>query len=327
MEVMPRLRNALSVGSLAALAGALLFLSLASSSAGLAHILGLAWLPVRLASIVHGPLVLTSALTLLLVAWESGAMALSCAVFRWAHLRGLPEGIAWAFALALGELLYPKIIPATLSASLLGFPSLLAIMDLVGAAGPIVLIGLVNGAILSLGDALRHRQLSLALSPCVLALGVAASFYGYGQFRLYQVSNQIKAAGQVRTVIVQVKSSTDAKLNEAQKLLAEHVALSERGLRESGGDLVVWGETTISQPISGVTSEAFVRRRLGPRLNVPVVVGIVLSRGASLTNSVLLVPPLAAPACKACRYDKQLLVPIAEWIPEGRLGTWLRARM
>jgi len=355
---MARFREGLGVVFLAALSGVLLFVSLAWSAAwpvafvalvpllfalrgvsvrgslGLgavagasAHLLGFAWLPVRLASGVHGSLLLTCVGMLVLIVWESGALALSCAVFRWAHRRGLPEGIAWAFSLVTGELVYPKIIPITLSASLLGVPSLLAVMDLMGAAGPVVLIGVTNAALLSLGEALRSRDLRGALPRCGLALGVAASLVGYGVLRQYQVSNYVRSAEVVRILVVQVKSSADTKRNEPQKLLAEQIALTERGLKEFGGDLVIWAETAISQPVSAVASENLVRRRFGAGLSVPVVVGVALNHGTWLTNSVLLIPPLTAPACKACRYDKQLLVPITEWLPEGRLGAWLRSLM
>jgi apolipoprotein N-acyltransferase len=285
-------------------------------SGTVAAALGLSWLSPTLRA--HGGLGTTaSVLCVVLVALhQAGSFAISAWLAVRAQHRGWPLGPTFALALAAGEVLYPVLFPWAFAAALHELPALLQLAELGGASLVTLLLYAVNTGCFELALSLRRRERPLPRSLFLLSTLPLA--WAFGQMRLSSVDRAVAAAPKAEVQLLQANWPPERALT-ADENRRHHAALAPRTgsgpAPNRSADLVVWGEAPASVPLSETRSRAFAERVLQDSGGIPTLFGIVLARETGkeeLFNSALLVQSPSAPLQ---RYDKQRLLPFAEYLP------------
>jgi apolipoprotein N-acyltransferase len=285
----------------------------------LTGVVGLYWLPKPLA--IHAGVSATVAwlLTLLYCAYQACRWAALGWLVASARDAGLPRGLAFCLAYPVSELLLPLLLPWHLGELVAPTSWLAQCADLGGPLLVSLLVASSGVAFARLIDgwraAGREWLVHALLWTCALA---------YGALRSEQVGREVAAAPSVRVGMVQanlVAGGSDARsaLERALELTKPLVSAAVPPL-----DLVVWSETIASVPLSGRGEDFALARLLSSRVPVPLLFGasatfdIAHARQSSAYNSAFLTTPLAPP-CIGCRYDKQLLFPVGEYVPGATL--------
>jgi apolipoprotein N-acyltransferase len=274
---------------------------------------GFLWLWYLVASFLDGNRALGVALWAVFGLWFAAGYALYAVVFHRIRRRGWPLALAAVPPLLVLEWQQPQLFPLYAGAGLVAAPLLVQTADL---GGPLLLTALLGGPSLALvvtrqwWQGRRPRPTSAWIAVLALALGVV----GYGWWRLREVETAVRNAPALRVGIVQANLGVMEKEQQAVVTHRRHLQQTRELLADGPLELVVWPETAYVRGLRGPLpiSGQLVREDLG----VPLLFG-----GASVhdegghrrsTNAAFLVGP---DGMIRDAYEKNLLIPLAEYVP------------
>lgn len=279
---------------------------------------GFAWLWALVDVFLGGARVLGAALWLAYGAWFALGFALYALVVRRLRARGWPLGLAGVAPLVLLEWTWPQLFPVNAGSGLLAVPPFAQAADL---GGPLLLTALVGAVNVAAAAAVPWTRGPRPLAGLATAGALVAAAGAYGAWRAHDLAARSAAAPALTVGVVQANLGLLEKRTLARITHARHLAETRTLLADGPLDLVVWPETAYVRglrrplPISG----ALVREEL----RVPILFGGSTVREADgrrlRQNSALLV---GADGMIRDAYDKNLLIPLAEYVP---LGGWLPA--
>jgi len=251
---------------------------------------------------------------LLLCLWQGSRVGLMCLAYRSVVVEvAWIRPIAFAGLLALSESVFPMVFPWGSYGFVHAAPIWAQLASLGGAGLVTASIGLVNEAVAVAIDAPRGKRARTAWG----ALAGVGLLTAYGAWRMHLVDADVFSAIRSKVLVVQ------GNLRPARLEQRDPAAVyRERTLRSLAAhpeiDWIVWPETAIFYTTEAPKLAEFFRdvllrdRRHGitaPRIDRPLVTGLVIEEGTARFNSVV-----AADASGSLtgRYDKRLLVPLGE---------------
>jgi apolipoprotein N-acyltransferase len=218
--------------------------------------------------------------------------------------------------------------------SQVGMDPLVQIADVTGVYGLSFLIGAANAALVELWLAARYdrQRWRTALRGAAAVVGTLAIGLGYGAVRLH--SDLIdRQAAPVRVAMVQANLDLGAQWRQEfyGRNLDVHLRLTHQVLSERRPQLVFWPENALTFFVADEPLyRAAIARVLWPGGAQLVTGGLRTEGGAVMPryyNSVFLLSPRGE---IIGTYDKQKLVPFAEYFPlprvEGLVRRFARAR-
>jgi apolipoprotein N-acyltransferase len=256
------------------------------------------------------------------------------AVFAWGFgaVRRAGGG-AWPFACAAWftacEFLGPHVFPWQQGASLYAAPALFLVASLTGVAGLTFLLMLANGIVLQAiavvrGDASKRALARNAAATALLVLLGAA----WSQVRLWHIGRAEEEAGSVRIALVQSNHDPDRLAELMRKgpdaIARDLIEVSEQALREHGDvDVFVWPEAALKRSPADPSNHGVLR--FAHRHAVEVWTGARRYEADRAQewrrfNSGFRVN---AQGRIDGRYDKNILVPFAEFMPLGNTVPFL----
>ncbi|HEX5065795.1 MAG TPA: apolipoprotein N-acyltransferase [Myxococcota bacterium] len=279
----------------------------------IAYLGGYLWLWRIVDAFLSGNVWLGGALWLAYSLWFAGRFALFALGYRFLRGRGAPVALAALLPLLAIEGLYPDLFPVHVGVALIDQIAWIQVADLGGPLALSALVVLANAALFETWRYARDRRprpvLVWVLTPA-LALGV----WGYGRQRIREVEREMAAAPALRLGIVQGNLSTLSKRSDPEAVARAYLAQTRELLAAGDVDLVIWPETVVARglqrplPLSG--------RYVRGELQVPILFGAATTEvqgGRRETwNSALL---LGADGTIRAAYDKNLLIPFAEYVP------------
>ena len=277
-----------------------------------AHAGGYSWLWRLVPVFLGGDVVLGAALWLAHSVWFSLGFALFGCLYRAVRRRGGPVVAAALPPLLAVEWLHPQLFPVNLGNALIDRTALVQVADL---GGPLLVSALAAGVAVAIFESLRW--LRGAPPPRALWLATALSLalaFGYGAARVAAVSRSLAGAPALRVGLVQGNLGVLEKRRDPPLVHRSYLEQTRELLAAGELDLVVWPETVYSRglqgpfPISGML--------IREELRVPLLFGGATVRAeggrSRRYNSALLV---GADGVIRDVYDKNLLVPFAEYLP------------
>jgi len=285
-----------------------------------AHAGGFAWLWRLVDVFLGGNVAIGAAFWLAHALWFSAGYALYAAVYRLLRTRGWPIALAGTAPLVAVEWLQPQLFRAHLGDAFVDRLPFVLVADLGGALAVTALVALANVALFETWRWMRGRSARPIGAWTAASVAFAASF-PYGTIRLAILDRDVAEAPQLRVGVVQGNADVLEKRRDPERMHALYLAQSRELLADGPVDLLVWPETVYTRGIEGSLPVA--GRPIRRDLDVPLLFGAATLRsapdGRSLRyNSALLVGPDGA---IRSGYDKNLLVPFAEWVPFEK---WLR---
>lgn len=278
---------------------------------------GFLWLWQLVAVFLGGNRVLGVALWLAYGLWFALGFALYAALFARLRARGASLALAGVAPLLVVEWLQPQIFTVNAGAGLILVPILAQGADL---GGPLLLSALVaalNVVAYATWAWLRaERRAPRAAWAGGVALLLAA--WAYGGVRTVALTERSYRAPTLTVGIVQANLGVLEKRTQGIVAHDRHLAQTRELLAGGPVDLVVWPETTY---VRGIRRPLPVSGRLVVQdLGVPLLFGgtSVQEEGGRRVkwNSAFLVD---ASGTIADAYDKNLLIPLAEYVPLGAL--------
>ena len=232
------------------------------------------------------------------------------------RLRDAAAPLAFAAIWTLGEWLRGSLLatPWLLAAqTVTRWPLAIQAADLGGHYGVSFVLLAVGGGI---GIALRRRNGFVLLAP----LAIAALWLGYGAARLATLTPGDVPRLRVGIVQASVPQSERFQPGSAARNVARHEAATRTLAASAPLDLVVWSETAVDIDLDRTPALRAQLERLATEIGVPIVTGAPRSQGSRRSNAVVLFAPGRG---LVESYDKQLLVPFAEYDPAlgGALAT------
>ena len=248
-------------------------------------------------------------------AWFALGWVVYALLFAALRARGAGPALAGVAPLVLVEWLQPQIFTVHAGAGLIGAPLLAQGADL---GGPLLLSALVAGGNVAAGATwswLRGERATPA-SVWSVATVLLVATCAYGAWRTSAVAARSAAAPALVVGIVQANLGVLEKRTQGIVGHRRHLEQTHELLADGPVDLVVWPETAYVRgirrplPVSG--------KLVADDLGVPLLFG-----GTSVderdgrrvkSNSAFLV---GADGTIADAYDKNLLIPLAEYVPFG----------
>ncbi len=247
------------------------------------------------------------------------------ALFAALRRRGCPIALAGIAPLLVVEHLQLQIFPLYAGNALVELPGPPLWLQTADLGGPLLLSALVAGANVVAFETLRwwRGTRSRPAAVWVTALAVAAVVLAYGAVRIAALDAAAAAAPPLRVGVVQANLSPREKSTLSVITHERHLAQTRELLAAGDVDLVVWPET------------AYVR---GLRLPLPIAgtpilgdLAVPLLFGASSVreengqrrkgNAAMLI---GADGMIRDVYQKNLLIPLAEYLPLARLVPGVR---
>jgi apolipoprotein N-acyltransferase len=278
-----------------------------------AYLGGFAWLLDLVDAFLAGNRLLGGVLWLAYGMWFAAGFVLYAGVFRRIRARGWPFVAAAVPPLLALEWLQPHIFPVYAGGALVAVPALIQTADL---GGPLLLTALVAGANVVGFTTWRWwrgsgpRPLAWWTGGAAVALLVLA----YGHVRTAMLEAAIRSAPGLRVGVVQANLGLLEKRTQALVSHQRHLEATRALLAGDPLDLVVWPETAYvgglrrPLPVSG--------RPVRADLAVPLLFGSNSVREENgqrrKSNSAFLVD---ADGTIHDGYDKNLLIPLAEYVP------------
>jgi apolipoprotein N-acyltransferase len=250
-------------------------------------------------------------------AWFALVFALYGGLFHAIRRRGWSVAVTGIAPLVAVEWLQPQIFPLYAGNGLIAAPVWAQTADL---GGPLLLTALLGGANLVVFEtwawAEHRRPRPTAIWTVGAILGCAV--FAYGRGRMVEVDTASARTPALRVGLVQANLDVRAKDELAVVTHRQHLEQTRALLNEGEVDLVVWPESAYVRGI----------RRPLPVSSRPIVaeVAVPLLFGASSTHEetgrkVKTNSAFLAGADGMIRdvYDKNLLIPLAESLPFGRI--------
>jgi apolipoprotein N-acyltransferase len=275
---------------------------------------GLLWLWKLVGPFLGGNRLLGVVLWLAYAAWFSFGFAVYAGLFRAVRRRGWSVAVAGVAPLVVVEWLQPQIFPLYAGAALVAAPAVW--MQSADLGGPLLLSALVAGANVAVFESVvwwrggRRRPLAVWMGTIAVALVV----FAYGMERISAVESAVAAAPALRVGVVQANLSIDEKSTLSIVTHRRHLEQTRELLAAGDLDLVVWPETAYVRGIRGPLPVS--GRPIVGELTVPLLFGANSVREENgrrfKTNSAFLV---GADGYIREGYDKNLLIPLAEYMP------------
>lgn len=290
----------------------------ASALAGLvfgavAYAGGYPWLWRLVELFLDGNLLVGAALWLGYGAWFSLGFVAYAILFQLLRRRGWPLAAAAIPPLLAVEWLQPQVFPVYSGAALVLASPLVQIADLGGPLLLSALVGVLNVAAYGVWAWLRGER-----HPPVVPGAVAATLVllvlGYGHLRTAAIARESTEAPSLRVGVVQANLGLMEKRTQGVLGHRRHLAQTRELLAEGPLDLIVWPETAYVRglrrplPLDG--------QPIRQDIEVPLLFGgtsVWEKDGRRVSaNSALLV---TADGAIRDAYDKNLLIPLAEFAP------------
>jgi apolipoprotein N-acyltransferase len=281
-----------------------------------AYVGGFAWLWHLVDAFLAGQRTLGAFLWLAYGVWFAAGFAAYAVMVHALRRRGWPVAVAGAAPLVLLEWIQPHLFPVNAGAALLGAPILVQTADL---GGPLLLTALVAlGNVLAYETvAWRRGERRRPLAVWIATAGLAGAVLAYGALRMHAASEGSASAPAIRVGLVQANLGLVEKRTQAIVGHERHLEQTRELLAEGPVDLVVWPETAYVRgirrplPVSG--------RLVAEGVPVPLLFGgssvVEVEGRRRTTNSAFLVD---RDGTIRDAYDKNLLIPLAEYVPLGR---------
>jgi apolipoprotein N-acyltransferase len=248
-------------------------------------------------------------------AWFALGWVVYALLFAALRARGAGTALAGIAPLVLVEWLQPQIFTVHAGAGLIGAPLLAQGADL---GGPLLLSAVVAAANVAAGATwgwLHGERVAPAAAWTVAAL-VGAATCAYGAWRTAEVSARAASAPALTVGIVQANLGVLEKRTQGIVGHRRHLEQTRELLAGGPVDLVVWPETAYVRgirrplPVSG--------KLVADEIGVPLLFGGTSvderdGRGVKSNSSFL----VGADGTIADAYDKNLLIPLAEYVPFG----------
>jgi apolipoprotein N-acyltransferase len=284
---------------------------------------------------------------LLYSAYQGTAFVLFAWVVRAGRTRlALPMTAVAPAAMVAAQFMVPFLFPYGLEMSQAFATPVIQIADLLGRLGVVALLVLVNAALYDLQA--RHRLLPRrrpSKAPAVAGMAIAAllvsSAFGYAWLRMARLDAQLLATPGLRIGVLQPNVPYDSPIedravSEQQRITQRAARLADmrdrsRELAERGAQLVVWSETGYPFKFARQQPHDFASgdwRSVSAGIGVPLIAGAFTYEGdrpqQQVYNSALLID---ADGLIVQRYDKNVLVPLGEYLPALLDSAWMRALM
>jgi len=257
--------------------------------------------------------------------WFALGFAIYAALFAALRAHSASVALAGIAPLLLVEWLQPQIFTVNAGAGLIHAPLLVQIVDLGGPLLASALLGALNVVVFVTWRWLCGGDATPRVAWAVGVLLVAATSL-YGWQRTAAIAARDASATSLQVGIVQANLGVLEKRTQGVITHERHLAQTRELLRDGPLDLVVWPETAYVRglrrplPISGLL--------VVEDLGVPLLFGgtSVDEHGGRRvkSNSAFLV---AADGTIHDAYDKNLLIPLAEYAPLAsvfpQIGAWL----
>lgn len=223
--------------------------------------------------------------------------------------------VAFPAALVLVDWAWPSALPWTAALMVTAAPVWLQPAEVGGALAVSLWLGTINGAVaLAAGGWPDRNRLA---RPAATALVLVTGVTGWGLARMAQVDQTVAAARPARVALVQGRFAP-AHLERRDQVAELRATTLKLLAREPAVDLVLWPENAVVFPTEEHRLPALFRDHLtrdraqgmaGPRIDVPLVTGVVLARDGRLFNAAVLAEP---PGRVLGIYAKRDLIPVGE---------------
>jgi apolipoprotein N-acyltransferase len=280
---------------------------------GVAYAGGYPWLWRLVEHFLGGNLLAGAVLWLGHGAWFASGFVGYAILFHLLRRRGWPVAVAGIPPLLAVEWLQPQLFPVHAGAALVLAPPLVQIADL---GGPLLLsafVGAQNAAVYAAWAWLRGER-GLPLVPGAVAAALVLLVLAYGHARSAAIARGSAVEPALRVGLVQANLGLLEKRTRVVLGHQRHLEQTRELLAEGSLDLVVWPETAYVRglrrplPLEG--------QPIREDLTVPLLFGgtSVWEEGGRRVsaNSALLV---ASDGRIRDAYDKNLLIPLAEFAP------------
>lgn len=245
----------------------------------------------------------------------------------------LPMTVVAPIALVASEASVWFLFPYGIEMSQAYYPPVIQVADLLGRYGVAAMLALASAASYDLIDAsaaipARARRCAVA---GLLLLGAA---FAYGQVRLHVLESRIAAAPLLRIGIVQpnadavlpgTEQGSAAEQRDARYRKLAELRRASQQLVARGAQLIVWSEVSYPGLYPQDRSEDFPAgdpRAVTTGVEAPLIAGsLTQDRSGHQYNSALV---FAQGGSIVGRYDKLILVPFGEYIPEPVNFAWVR---
>jgi len=274
---------------------------------------GFTWLWYLVATFLDGKRALGVALWILFGLWFAAGYALYALVFRHIRRRGWPLVVAGVPPLLVLESLQPQLFPLYAGAGLVTVPALVQAADV---GGPLLLTALLGAPSLALLATWRwwRGRGPRPLSTWLASAAITAAVVAYGWWRIAGVEALVRDAPALRVGIVQANLGVMEKEAQAVVTHRRHLEQTRELLAEGPLDLVVWPETAYVRglrrplPIAG--------QLVREDLRVPLLFGassVYEDEGRRRSSNAAFL--VGADGMIRDGYDKNLLIPLAEYVP------------
>ena len=235
-----------------------------------------------------------------------GVQAISFAAMGATHVAlrrcGWPLLLSFPTAVVLSEALVPKIFPFQLGASLEP-AALIQVADIAGPSTISFGVSLVTACIWQMAT-------DRVLRPAAVLAGALCVWLGYGFYRIHAIDGAVTDAPSLRVAVVQ--SDIDPVRREPGTALARHRSLTADHVAPNETDLVIWSETAADVSVHERHALYWYQEHVTGALDVPLLFGATLTGDNGSYNSALISDRRGD---LVGRYDKQVLLPIGEYLP------------
>jgi apolipoprotein N-acyltransferase len=298
-------------------------------SGALYYLVSVYWVGATMTLYGHLPSWLSGGVTLLLAVY----MGLFVGVWGWLAtgimrrsrwLAPLWLGVMWAGLEWLRTHLFGGFGWAHLGYTQVTTPAILQVVDLVGVYGLSCIIVAVNAALATTVWRLAHGTRPYTLDPQLLGVVVVVILCAaYGQYRLATIA-AAPVEEQLPVALIQGNIPEGEKWNPAKRREIFYVYLNATR-RKSIGDAraVIWPEAALPYLLQANPVLEAMLERVTRKNQVDLLVGgLYEAEKGVYRNSAFVV---ARQGGKEERYDKTYLVPFGEYVPLGRLLTFVRS--
>lgn len=279
----------------------------------LVNMLAFWWLAAPLKDVAHLPWLLAVCVLLVLCCWQGLRSAVLGAGYGLVT-RGADEmrPLGFAVFLAAVESLFPMVFHWGTYGFVQASPVWAQLASIGGAGLVTASLGFVNGALVM--SVTQHTQ---RITGVATAAGGILLITLFGWWRMNVIDTQLGVAEPSRVLVVQ-GNLLPAALERRDPAAVYRDMTLDALTQEPRVDWVVWPETAVffstdSSRLPNLFRDVLLRDRargaLSPRIETPLVTGLVVKQERALFNSVV---AATKDGVITGRYDKQSLVPLAE---------------